>query len=196
MKHGKIIVLSAPSRTGKDAVLSGLPPDVKALFTRITTYTTRPKRTSEKDGVDYHFVSTDAFQKLVRTDALVEWATFSRYWYGTPKAPVLAALRQGKNVLLKIEVEGGMNVKRQYPKKTTAIFLEPGSLDDLKRRWQQGRFSAEQRRLRLEQAKHELKHKQYYDHVVTNINGKLPETIRAMETLIRKILGSKPQQRG
>lgn len=189
MKHGKIIVLSAPSRTGKDAVLSGLSPAVKALFTRITTYTTRPKRTSEKDGMDYHFVSADGFRKLVRTDALLEWATFSRYWYGTPKAPVLATLRQGKNVLLKIEVEGGTNIKRQYPKKTVAIFLEPGSLEDLKRRWQQGHFSAEQRRLRLAQAKQELEHKKHYDHVITNVDGKLPETIRAMETLIQKILG-------
>lgn len=189
MKHGKIIILSAPSRTGKDAVLSGLSAEVKALFTRITTYTTRPKRSSERAGVDYHFVSTAAFQKLIRAHALLEWATFSRYWYGTPKAPVLSALRQGKNVLLKIEVEGGTNVKRAFPKKTIAIFLEPGSLDDLKHRWTQGHFSSEQQRLRLLQAKHELKHKKYYDHVITNINGKLPETIRAMERLIRKILG-------
>ncbi len=190
MKHGKIIILSAPSRTGKDAVLSGLSQGVKALFTRITTYTTRPKRASEKNGVDYHFVSTEAFQKLIRTDALLEWATFSRYWYGTPKAPVLLALRQGKNVLLKIEVEGGINVKRQYPKKTIAIFLKPGSLDDLKHRWKVGHFSAEQRRLRLDQAKHELKHKKHYDYVVKNVDGKLDQTVRIMEILLRRILGA------
>ncbi len=188
MKHGKIIIFSGPSRAGKDAVLSQLSEKARHLFTKVVTCTTRPRRPSEQDGVDYHFLSKREFQRMIKSGELLEWATFSAHCYGTPKAAVLSALRKGKNVLLKIEVEGGVQVKHQYPKKTVSIFLEPGNLDDLKRRWKQGHFSAAQQRLRLARAQEELRHKEHYDHSIKNVEGALDATVSAMEKLLRQIL--------
>jgi len=187
---GMLIVVSGPSAVGKDTVLdallcaSHLPyPAQKCVTT--TTRAPRPKDGGvgmEQDGVDYHFVSPVQFNEMVARDELLEYAPVHDYFYGTPRQWVLDRREQGIDVILKIDVQGGMIVKNKMPD-AVLIFLQPPSLPELERRLRGRRTEDDdQIALRLLNARKELAQRPYYDYAVVN------DTVGEAVDVIRSIL--------
>ena len=171
------MVVSGPSAVGKDTVLDALlsrPPHVLGSAVRkCVTATTRPPRPKEgggmeQDGVDYLFVSPAEFNDMVARDELLEYAEVHNHYYGTPRAWVSAARSQGIDVILKIDVQGGVTVRQNSPD-AVLIFLQPPSLEELERRLRNRRTeSDDQIALRLLNARKEMAQKPAYTYAVTN----------------------------
>jgi len=164
-----VIVLSAPSGTGKDAVLEELIricPDV----TRCITITTRQRRDGEEDGRDYHFVSAEEFDKIKQQGGFLEYAEIYGSMYGTPKQWVIEQTAAGKDVILKIDVQGGAAVRREIPD-AVMIFLLPPSMEELERRLRNRMTESEEEiARRLAEAKKEIEQIGIYDYAVINDN--------------------------
>lgn len=167
MNKGLLIILSAPSGCGKDAILEALA-GLDQEFHRSLSATTRAPREKETHGVDYLFLSDDEFQRLIEENGLLEYAEFGNHYYGTPRAPVDRWLSQGETVILKIETQGADKVREMYPE-AVGIFIIPPSLAELENRLRgRGTDSEESILLRLETAKAELKKAGTYDYIVVN----------------------------
>jgi guanylate kinase len=127
-----LLILSAPSGTGKTTLARRLvAANPGAIFS--VSYTTRAPRGSEKDGVDYHFVSEERFQEMIALGAFVEWAHVHGHHYGTPKAVIAEAEARGALAVFDIDVQGGESIKKQHPEAVRALVLPP-SLAELERR--------------------------------------------------------------
>ncbi len=168
MKHkGALIVVSAPSGTGKSTVLHQLMEQRKTLRFSVSA-TTRQPRAGERDGVDYFFISREKFQEMVRDNAFLEYAEYVGNCYGTPKEPVDALLEQGYDVYLDIDVKGAMQVRQQRPD-ALLIFLAPPSFEELERRLvARGLDRPEVIRQRLNEAEREYAQRGSYDYLVVN----------------------------
>ena len=127
-----LVVLSGPSGVGKDAVLSRMREGAVPYHFTVTA-TTRAQRPGERDGVDYIFLTSDQFDRMVEQDGFLEWAHVYGNRYGVPKDQVRKALEQGKDVLLKADVQGAATLKRLAPE-AVFIFLVAPSLEELERR--------------------------------------------------------------
>jgi guanylate kinase len=188
---GLLVVVSGPSAVGKDTVLDALlsqPPGVlRSSVCKCVTATTRPPRPKEgggmeQDGVDYLFVSPAEFNEMVARDELLEYAEVHNNYYGTPRAWVAATRAEGKDVILKIDVQGGVTVKKNSPD-AVLIFLRPPSLEELERRLRHRRTeSDDQIALRLLNARKELAQQPAYTYTVTN------DTVADAVDAIRAIL--------
>jgi guanylate kinase len=162
-----LIVLSGPSGVGKDTVLTRLKErDYPLAF--ITTTTTRPRRPDERDGVDYRFVSKEKFQQMIKDDELLEWAEVYGNWYGVPKGAVKSALDKGQDVMVKVDVQGAITIKKIVPQ-AVFIFLMPPSTEELTKRLERRHTeSLDALDLRLKTAKDEMKQLPMFDYVVLN----------------------------
>lgn len=178
MKKNRLIVISAPSGTGKTSVIRRLLQTHPDMIHSVSC-TTRPKRSAEVDGGDYHFIPEETFKQGIQEGRFVEWAEVHHRFYGTPKAPLDKALEEGKDVVLDLDVEGGTALKALYGARAVTIFLLPPSVEELVRRLsERGTDSPEEQQIRLENARHELAHKDKYDHQIVNENlGKACEEI-------------------
>lgn len=186
-EHGPLlVVVSGPSGAGKDSVLERLRErGVPAHFT--VTATTRPKR--EVRAADHQFLSflTDAdFERLLAEDGLLEHANVYGYHYGVPKAPLRDALEQGKDVLVRVDVQGAATIKRLVPS-AVLIFLAPPSVEELETRMRaRGLDDPATIRKRLDAAERELDERARFDYVVVNERDRLDETadriLEIMET--------------
>lgn len=180
---GLLFVLSGPSGVGKDALIAALKAQGFPLHYTVTV-TTRPRRPAEADGVDYHFVAPAAFDELRAAGELLEWAEVHGHLYGTPRAQVRAALAAGKNVLLKIDVQGAASVRRLVPD-AVLIFLAPPSLEALRAQMaQRGTESPEELARRLRDAAAELEQIASYDYLVVNRTGRLAEAVEQVKAII------------
>ena len=170
---GILFVLSGPSGVGKDALLNRLLRDDPAApwtggFRKCVTATTRAARPGEVNGVDYHFWNEATFQQRVEQGVLLEWAQVFGHHYGTPRAWVEERRAAGEDVILKIDVQGGLTVKERCPEAVT-IFVLPPSLPELERRAEErGTESEEQRATRRRDARFELSQARFYDYLVVN----------------------------
>ena len=165
-KSGKLLVVSGPSGVGKSTITNKLRIDDR--FWISISATTRKMRTGEVDGVDYHFVSDEKFDKMVMQDEFLEWANFAGAKYGTPKNAVDEALLAGKNVILEIELNGARQV-RKNSKSAILVFIEPPSWEELTTRLvNRGTESEHSTQTRLDRAREELKAATEFDHVVVN----------------------------
>lgn len=146
--------------------------------------TTRPPRPGEQDGVHYLFVSAAEFDELIATDMLLEWAVVhGTHRYGTPRAPVLAALRAGRPAMLEIDLQGARQVRRRWPE-ARFVFLAPPTWGELVRRLTgRGTETAAQRERRLETARAEMDAAAEFDHVV--VNADVASAVAALVELIR-----------
>lgn len=167
MNKGLLVILSAPSGCGKDAVLAELAAS-GAELQRSVSATTRLPREKETHGVDYLFLSRDEFTKLIDENGFLEYAEFDGNYYGTPKAPVDEWLSQGKTVVLKIETQGAYKVMEMYPD-AVSIFIVPPSMRVLEERLR-GRATDDEKNIlnRLNTARVELKKADEYDYTVVN----------------------------
>lgn len=162
-----IVVVSGPSGVGKSTIVTRLLEAEKNLC-RSISFTTRPARGSEQNGGDYRFVSPDEFIRRRETGEFLEWAEVHGNLYGTPAAFVDERLASGSNVVLEIDVQGGMSVKGKRPD-SVLVFLLPPGIEELERRLRvRGTDKEEVVRGRLKNAKHELEYYAEYDYVVVN----------------------------
>lgn len=181
---GFCLVLSAPSGTGKTTIgellTAGDPTIVRSV-----SMTTRRKRSNERDGIDYQFVSTDEFKEKIHQGAFLEWAeVYDGVLYGTPRDAVEHIVRSGDVALLVIDVQGGGAVKAVFPE-AVLVFLIPPSLDCLSRRLnQRGLETGDQIHTRLEKAHAEMKYLPAYDYGVGNEEGKQQSTVDAIRGII------------
>ena len=180
---GRLFVLSGPSGVGKDALLSVMKQRRRDIYYTITA-TTRPKRPDERDDVDYLFMARDDFQRMIDEDGLLEWAEVYGNLYGVPKSQVTDALEAGRNVLLKVDVQGAATVKKLYSD-AVLIFLEPPSMESLDRRlMERGTEEGEALRIKLETAREEMMAADWFDYRVVNHDGRLDEAVSDIARIV------------
>ena len=190
MAKGLIVVISGPSGVGKGSVVSGLKAQDPSI-TECVTCTTRAPRQGEQDGREYHFLTKEAFESKKDEGYFLEYAFVHGNYYGTPRREATALAREGRTVLLEIDVQGGLNVKKAHPEAFT-IFIEPPDTDTLRKRLAgRGTETPEQVALRLSNAEAEMACRDKYDARV--VNGDLKECIRRVGELID---GEKKRQNG
>ena len=166
-KNGLLILFSGPSGVGKDTVLDVVLNKNKDLQKSISL-TTRNIRENESDGKDYYFISVPEFERMISDGEVLEYAQYGSNLYGTPKGPVDKWLSEGKNVILKIEVQGAENIKKLYPD-SVGIFLLPPSMEVLENRLRsRGTEDEEDVKKRLEIAQNEMRKSKNYDYFVIN----------------------------
>ncbi len=186
---GNIIILSAPSGTGKTTILKKIMPELGPISFSIS-HTTREPRTGEENGVDYHFVTTNEFLRLKDQGDFIEWAEVHGNYYGTSIQSVLRLQSEGQDVVLDIDIQGAQQVRDKLPE-SSSIFIIPPSWEEQERRLRtRGTDDNETITLRLNNAKQELRDIDLYDFVVVN------DTIdEAADMLKAIILSLRAQQR-
>jgi len=178
-----LIVLSGLSGAGKDVVLNRLRKSSYPLEF-ILTVTTRVRRPNERDGLHYRFISRDKFQELIDRHELLEWANVYGNWYGVPKEPVKQALDKGKDVIVKVDVQGVATIKKILPQ-AVFIFLTPPSMEELVLRLKQRRTeSPSDLDLRIKTAEEELKRLPLFDYIVVNRQGEIDRAAADIEAII------------
>lgn len=169
-RRGLMFVLSSPSGAGKTTLSRLLIERIKGLSLSVST-TTRPMRPGEVDGRDYAFVDKATFEAMVKRDELLEWATVFDNRYGTPRAPVEAALSAGRDVLFDIDWQGTQQLREKARADVVSVFILPPSAADLEKRLHtRAQDSDEVIRGRMDRAAHELSHWAEYDYIVINQN--------------------------
>ncbi|HHT16394.1 MAG TPA: guanylate kinase [Papillibacter sp.] len=164
---GRLFIISAPSGTGKSTVIQELMQTCKDLHFSVSA-TTREARPGEVHGVSYYFITHEEFEKHIRQNDFLEYAEYVGNYYGTLKAPVLARLEEGKDVILDIDVQGCKQIIAAMPEAIT-IFLVPPSMEELENRLRfRGTDPEDRVRNRLIRAKAEMLEKDSYDYVVVN----------------------------
>lgn len=182
---GRLFVLSGPSGVGKDAVLSRMK-QLGRNFHYVVTATTRPIRPGERDGVDYIFTGRENFHQMINEDGLLEWAEVYGNLYGVPRRQIADALLQGRNVLLKVDVQGAATVKRLYPD-SVLIFLEPPNMSSLEiRLCGRGTEQGEALKVKLETAREEMQSAGWFDYRVVNRDGQIDEAVSEIDQIVRR----------
>lgn len=178
-----LVVISGPSGVGKDSVLTRMR-ELAFPFHFVVTATSRPIRPGEIDGYDYHFVSTERFQQMIRDGELLESALVYGQYKGIPKFEVRQAMASGRDVVLRINVDGAATVKRIAPE-AVFIFLAPASPDELRRRLTLRRTdSPEEIEARLAVAATEMEQVGNFDYVVINHEDRLDEAVNQIRAII------------
>lgn len=174
-KDGLLVVFSGPSGVGKDSLLQRLL-EVNPQISLSISATTRAPRGAEQHGKDYYFLSKEKFQEIIKQDGMLEHAVYCDNYYGTPRQPVEEGIRQGRDVILEIEVQGGAQVRQKNPA-SVSIFILPPSMRVLSQRLhKRGTDSEEVIQKRLAKAREEIQKAEQYDYVV--INDDLEECVQ------------------
>ena len=177
---GSIFVISAPSGTGKTTLCQALTKQCQTIKYTVS-YTTRTQRTGEINGLHYHFLSKEKFIELVRQQKFAEWAQVYGNLYGTLKQDIIELNSQGFDVLMDIDTQGALQIKKAFPH-ALLIFILPPSLADLKQRLlNRHTESEEQIRARIQQVKEEVKALQDFDYLL--INDIFDEALKVLEAL-------------
>jgi guanylate kinase len=181
--HSRLTVLSGPSGVGKSTVVAELNRSCPQIWISVSA-TTRKPRPGEVDGREYHFVDDDEFDRLVASEALLEWARFAGNRYGTPRVPLNEKLEAGVSCLLEIDVAGARQVRRAAPD-ARLVFLAPPSWDELVRRLTgRGTEAPEVLARRLEAARAELEAADEFD--VTLVNTSVKDVCRQLVALMEQ----------
>src|SRR5215813_9091138 len=182
--QGRMIVVSGASGTGKTTLCRELEKELGLFFS--VSATTRPPRPGEVEGRDYRFLSSEEFDKMRRNGQFLEWASVHGQRYGTPREPIERNLREGRDVLLDLDTQGALRLKKANPE-ALLIFIKPPSIEELRKRLKaRGTDSEETIRSRIERAEHEIEQSAHYDHVV--VNRDLGEAKRELRSIIGSAL--------
>ncbi len=191
-----LVIISGPSGVGKDTIIEALhrrprEPD----YHYVVTCTTRAPRAGEAPGVSYRFLTPTTFEALRDSGGLLEWAEVHGNWYGTPRDDVREALASGKDVILKIDVQGAQRVKEQVPD-ALLVFLVPPSMEALFERLRsRATESADELEVRQRNAAIELARAGDYDHVVVNETGQVERTAARIDEIIAAEKARWPERR-
>lgn len=164
-----IIVFSAPSGSGKSTLINYLMQEVSGLTFSVSA-TSRAPRGTERDGVEYHFLSPERFRQLIRENAFIEYEeVYAGTYYGTLKSEVDSRLARGEDIVLDVDVKGALNVKRIYSQRALLIFIQPPSIDALRHRLElRHTDSADKIEQRLSKAAYELSFAPQFDRIIVN----------------------------
>jgi len=166
---GKLIVISAPSGAGKTSIVHYLLKNMPELSFSISACS-RAKRSTEVDGKDYYFLEGEEFKNKIKADAFLEWEeVYENQFYGTLKSELQRIWDNDKTVIFDVDVIGGLNIKKQYPKECLSVFIMPPSVDVLRERLSsRGSESKEMLEKRLSKAEEEISRNQGFDSVILN----------------------------
>jgi guanylate kinase len=183
--NGKLIVISAPSGSGKTTIARAITRLHQTLRFSVSA-TTRKMRDGEKDGEDYYFLTKEEFTRRVKAGEFVEWEELFGNYYGTLKSELDRAIRENRHLLFDVDVKGGLSIKREYPG-TLMIFIRTPSVEVLRQRLLNRKTETEELLAkRLERVPMELEMGKMYEHQV--INDNLETAIKEVDTIIRTYL--------
>jgi len=184
----KIIIITAPSGAGKTSITKHLLKTFPDELVFSVSAATRQKRSYEEDGVDYYFMSVDDFKEKIQHGAFVEWEmVYEGKYYGTLKSEIHRIWKEEKAPLLDIDVKGAVHVQQQHPEKSLSIFIEPPSVDELKKRLNtRGTETPESIATRVNKAAYELSFKEHFDKVI--VNDDLEKACTEAEVIVRSFL--------
>ena len=184
MPKGSVIIVSGPSGVGKGTIVKKVVEKRTDMFLSVSC-TTRAPRDGEIPGVSYHYISEEEFKKRIDEDYFLEWECYVGNYYGTPLAPILSAMEEGKSTILEIEVGGAFQAKRRYPE-AVLVFVVPPSFRELKKRLET-RDAGNEVALaaiekRMARALEEYEKIVDYDYII--VNDDLDEAVKSLETII------------
>lgn len=181
----KIIIITAPSGAGKTSITRHLLKTFPDKLTFSVSAATRQARDYEKEGVDYYFISPEDFKNKIQHNEFVEWEmVYEGKYYGTLKSEMERLWKLDKTPLLDVDVKGALHVQQQFPGSSLSLFIEPPSIDELKRRLEsRGTESAESLQARVNKASYELSFSNQFDKII--INDNLERACKEAEFVIR-----------
>lgn len=183
LRSGIIFIVSAPSGAGKTTISRAAVREIAGLTPSVSLTTRRP-RNGETEGIDYQFVSEEEFQRRKEAGELAEWARVFDACYGTPRQPLEDAIREGRDMLLDIDVQGARALTARYPKDAVTIFVLPPSFEELEERLR-GRGTESEQAIagRLKRAREEFRAYPEYDYLI--INADLADSLEQLETIVK-----------
>lgn len=189
----KIIILTAPSGAGKTSITRHLMATFPNRLAFSISAATRKPRGNEKHGVDYYFMSEEDFTKKIQEQAFVEWEmVYEGKYYGTLKQELQRIWDQGKVPVLDIDVKGAIHVQQQYPGRVLSLFIQPPSVEELKRRLEaRGTETQESLMARVNKASYELSFSQSFSRVI--VNDILEKACAEAEEVVRQFIAKDPQ---
>lgn len=179
----KIIIITAPSGAGKTSITRHLMKKFSQLAFSVSAATRNPRGT-EKNGVDYHFMSSEDFKNKIQHNEFVEWEmVYEGKYYGTLKAELERIWQENKIPILDIDVKGAIHVQQQFPQSTLSLFIQAPSIDELKNRLEgRGTESPESLSARINKASYELSFKNHFDKII--INDDLKRACNEAESIV------------
>ena len=188
MSKGKIIIITAPSGAGKTSITRYLLAKYEFLAFSVSAATRSP-RGHEKDGIDYYFLSLEEFKHKIQQNEFVEWEmVYEGKYYGTLKDELQRIWAAGKTPLLDIEVKGAIHIREQFPESTLSLFIEPPSVEELRRRLEgRGTETQESLMARVNKAAYEISFKHHFDQII--VNDHLEKACREADEAVKSFLG-------
>jgi len=190
IQKGKMLIVSAPSGSGKSTIVNWLMqehPELKLYFS--ISCTSRAPRGTEQNGVEYFFLTPEEFREKIENDEFLEYEeVYEGRFYGTLKAQVERQLEAGQNVVFDVDVKGGINIKKFYGDRAMSLFIQPPSVEELRRRLEgRGTDTPEAIENRLAKAEYEMTFAPQFDHIVVNddLDTAKQETLQLVESFLR-----------
>lgn len=188
-RKGKLIIFSAPSGSGKSTIISWLMKHSRLQLAFSISCTSRPPRGTEQNGVEYFFLSPDEFRQRIANGEFLEYEeVYKDRFYGTLKSQVESQLEKGENVVFDVDVKGGCNIKRHFGDRALSLFIQPPSVEELRRRLTgRGTDAPEVIEDRIARAEYELTFAPKFDSIVVNDN--LQQAEEETLAIVRRFLG-------
>ena len=185
---GLIFVISGPSGSGKTTLLKSLfkYKDLKTRIVKSVSFTTRPRRSGEKQGQDYFFITKERFSRYLKAKKILEWTRYLGYYYATPRDFIERHRKAGKHILLCLDLRGALRIKRLYPEVAVTVFVQPPSFSALSERIRKrcNKTKTDEIRRRLELARRELLYIEKYSYAILNKDLKMAS--RKLKMIILK----------